>query len=463
MGLNDSYLAIRGQIPLYEPLPDINEVLSLILQEEKQRSFKNGDFNGSAMAHPIEATTLYSSTNSGSKNNHRGKGNSKKEGPICTYCGKIGHIADKCYRLDSFRPGFKFKNKSLANQVSCNQMPSLGNHFNIQTAEDPVLTFPQCPISKSQCEQLLAFLNSQTVNEHSSSHIVYPQAATVTTVGPSSSQPLALSSSTFNYLNNFSGKAFCSSSFLLPNSTIFTARVVNRSAFTNTNWIIDTGATNHIVHSISMFSSFTCVSNTYVYLPNGERALVTHVGTVHLTKKLILTNVLCVPSFTFNLISVSHLNKSLTCCLIFLGSFCFIQDLALWSTIGLGREQNGLYLLDNKFKMLSLVPAPASLYQSICTQPNLWHFRLGHPSSGKLDLLNKVMPFVQCNKTAHCDICPIAKQKRFPFTSSTNVSKFRFALIHCDLWVHFLFPQCMVIDTFSQLLMIFLDAFGFIC
>ena len=104
----------------------------------------------------------------------------------------------------------------------------------------------------------------------------------MTTAGPSSSQPLALSASTSDYLNNFSGKAFCSSSFLLPNSTIFTARVVNRSAFTNTDWIIDTGATDHIVHSTSVFCSITCVSNTYAYLPNGERALVTHVGTIHL-------------------------------------------------------------------------------------------------------------------------------------------------------------------------------------
>ena len=99
----------------YEPLPDVNKVLSLILQEEEQRSFKNGDFSGSTMAHPIEATILYFNASSGSKNNHGGKDKSKKEGPICTYYGKIGHIADKCYRLHDFPPGFKFKNKSLAN------------------------------------------------------------------------------------------------------------------------------------------------------------------------------------------------------------------------------------------------------------------------------------------------------------------------------------------------------------
>ena len=135
--------------------------------------------------------------------------------------------------------------------------------------------------------------------------MIEPQAAAVTTTGPSTSQPVALSASTSNYSNNFSGKVFCSSFFLPLNPTIFTARVVNRSTFTGIDWIIDTRATDHMVHSISVFSSITSLSNTYVYLPNGERALVTHIGTIHLTEKLILHNVLCVPSFSFNLISIS--------------------------------------------------------------------------------------------------------------------------------------------------------------
>ena len=65
MGLNDSYSSIRGQILLYEPLLDINKVLSLILQEKKQRSFKNGEFTGPVTAYPIEATALYSNAGSG--------------------------------------------------------------------------------------------------------------------------------------------------------------------------------------------------------------------------------------------------------------------------------------------------------------------------------------------------------------------------------------------------------------
>ena len=77
MGLNDSYFAIRGQILLYEPLQDINKVLSLILQEEKQRSFKNGNFSSVVITYPIEAATFYSDARSGPK--HNGKRNSKRK------------------------------------------------------------------------------------------------------------------------------------------------------------------------------------------------------------------------------------------------------------------------------------------------------------------------------------------------------------------------------------------------
>jgi hypothetical protein len=44
-----------------------------------------------------------------------------------------------------------------------------------------------------------------------------------------------------------------------------------------------------------------------VKLPNGQFVEVTHIGTVKISESFILTNVLCVPSFSFNLISVSKL------------------------------------------------------------------------------------------------------------------------------------------------------------
>ena len=119
---------------------------------------------------------------------------------------------------------------------------------------------------------------------------------------------------------------------------IFSAKTINREAFSHSDWVLDTRAIDYMIHFISYYTSITSKLNIYVNLPNGEFAQVTHIGTVQISKKLVLHNVLCVPSFSFNLITISQLNKFVLCCLIFFGNLYFIEDLAPWSTIGLGKE-----------------------------------------------------------------------------------------------------------------------------
>jgi len=66
VGLNDEYKIARGSILMMKPLPDIDKVYNIILQEEKQRSliavsqFSSGStaFNASSQAsieHPVLA------------------------------------------------------------------------------------------------------------------------------------------------------------------------------------------------------------------------------------------------------------------------------------------------------------------------------------------------------------------------------------------------------------------------
>jgi hypothetical protein len=94
-----------------------------------------------------------------------------------------------------------------------------------------------------------------------------------------------------------------------------------------------------MVCSLSFLTTITSIVVNQVKLPNGNFAAVTHIGTVRLSATLTLTNVLCVPSFLFNLIYVSKFINVLHCCLIFLAKFCFIQQLLGWRLIGLGRER----------------------------------------------------------------------------------------------------------------------------
>ena len=111
MGLNDSYSQIKGQILLMEPLPFINKVYSLLIQEERQRNVGNSN------AH-VESTALVVK---GSNSNHvffGGKNSKSKDRPICSHCGRLGCTMEKCFKLHGFPLGFKPKGKtSMVNQV----------------------------------------------------------------------------------------------------------------------------------------------------------------------------------------------------------------------------------------------------------------------------------------------------------------------------------------------------------
>ena len=72
-------------------------------------------------------------------------------------------------------------------------------------------------------------------------------------------------------------------------------------------WVIDTRATHHVCCNISLFSHSRLVYNTTVTLPNGHVVAINRVGFVRLPDTLNLDNVLFVPMFTFNLLSISAL------------------------------------------------------------------------------------------------------------------------------------------------------------
>ena len=99
---------------------------------------------------------------------------------------------------------------------------------------------------------------------------------------------------------------------------------VNTSHIGSTDWILDNGATDHMVHSLHFFKSITSSVQISVRLPNGDMVKVTHIGTAQVSASLLLKNVLCIPSFSFNLISISKLTQNSSCCYIFLSNYCFL-------------------------------------------------------------------------------------------------------------------------------------------
>jgi len=82
-------------------------------------------------------------------------------------------------------------------------------------------------------------------------------------------------------------------------------------------WIIDSGATDHVCHNLNAFTTSTKIEPILISLPNGQAVYATYSGIVKLSAKLYLTNVLYVPQFQLNLISISKLSLNLRCTLTF--------------------------------------------------------------------------------------------------------------------------------------------------
>jgi hypothetical protein len=161
---------------------------------------------------------------------------------------------------------------------------------------------------------------------------------------------------------------------------------------------------------------------------------------VKISATFILTNVLCVPSFTFNIVFASELTKNHKCCLIFLAGFCFIQNLLTWKTIGLGEKKSGLFhliLQDDHLSHYASITTTTSASSSLPfndASNDVWHYYLGHISTSRINLLHFIVPNIECNPNIVYSVCPLAKQHKLLFLVSTSKSNFVFDMVHCGIW-----------------------------
>ncbi|GAU34265.1 hypothetical protein TSUD_365630 [Trifolium subterraneum] len=130
-GLNEQYTAVRAQIMLMDPLPDISKVYSLLVQQKRQ-----------AVLQIDESKLLFTPTNnSQSRNgpspsyNPQGRGSSSYRGrgqrggrsiagrgrgninKVCTYCGMTNHLVDNYFKKYGFPPHWQH-NGAINNYAS---------------------------------------------------------------------------------------------------------------------------------------------------------------------------------------------------------------------------------------------------------------------------------------------------------------------------------------------------------
>uniref|UniRef100_A0A2N9HC31 Integrase catalytic domain-containing protein n=1 Tax=Fagus sylvatica TaxID=28930 RepID=A0A2N9HC31_FAGSY len=198
------------------------------------------------------------------------------------------------------------------------------------------------------------------------------------------------------------------------------------------NWILDSGATDHMTFDSNDFSHITPPRRSHVANANGVTYPVTGAGIVTLSPSLSLSHTLLVPSLSNKLMSVSQVTADLNCVVLMYSTFCLLQDILTKEIIGRGTKRGGLYYVDD------FSPSRANhMHHTVNNKERqiwLWHHRLGHPSFGYLkhlfpDLFSNTM-----HSNFKCNTCILAKSHRVSYPVSMNKSAIPFALIHSDVW-----------------------------
>jgi len=383
MGLNDSYSQARGQILMMHTLPNVNQAYALVIQDECQKGIAGNINEG------MESLAMYTNRTSrpqqfnnrlNPRKNYQSlycdfcnmKGHVREDCnklKKCDHCHTIGHVKENCYLLIGYPENFKGRKK--VNAV-------IGGGSVHSQQQD---TYMQVPMDK--------IAHTTATGQGLGAQDTHEQWLEI--LHKSSPQQLQ------QMLETLQG---CS-----PQSSVNMA--VNSNS--HLKWIIDTGASDHMINNPHYLINENIVkSRGKVQLPTGESAIVSHIGSVQLNECDMINEVLCIPTFKFNLLSVHKLTKELNCYVSFFPTHCVFQDLLSGKVKGIGRVEDGLYVMHWPVKQPNVKSHTMSAVKEGVTDPGLWHKRLGHVPMGVLRRINE---FKTSNSFTidHCIVCPQAR------------------------------------------------------
>ena len=196
------------------------------------------------------------------------------------------------------------------------------------------------------------------------------------------------------------------------------------------SWYIDSGASFHMCCDLRSFTSHETIPDWPVTIANGEKINAKAKGTVILLIRngsefshFSLSDVLYVPDFKANLISVGRLSdKGVT--LRFYKSHCEL----IGSGYSVKARRNG-----DLYEIKALTKSKANLASASI---EVWHRRLGHLDKNaikKMATENLVNGLEEVSLKENCEECVLGKQHKMPFPSSMSSSKQPLELIHSDV------------------------------
>ncbi|KAL8139538.1 hypothetical protein V2J09_005559 [Rumex salicifolius] len=246
MGLNDSVVVVSENILMMKPPPKVDEAFSLLLHEDIQREVKSSSQTS------VDSSAM----------NAKGGRSDGKPPLICTHCKRIGHSIDYCWQKNGIVP-----------------------------TKRP-------PLSCTHCKKTVAAQasthDSTSSDQSAFSHGFSPDEF---------AQLKKLLSQSSTDSSEFLGAAMAS---IRP--LVFFHSTHYDSVSSELVWIIDSGTSDHMCFSLSSFHKlFLLPKPRFISLPNNSRVYVPHFGSITMLSRLVLDHVLFVPSFKFDLLSISKL------------------------------------------------------------------------------------------------------------------------------------------------------------
>lgn len=261
MGLDDSYQPLRTSLLSKDPLPSVKGAFAIISAEESHRNSNSHNTNPKT-----QASAFSSRFNNPSQNNQK----SNKSQPFkCTHCNLSGHTVDRCFEIVGYPPGYKKKSNLQRSQNKSNSAMVKQN----PTEPSSSANASTQPFTADQIAKLMTLISGNTSN-----------------------QSVANMSGIFNSpnLDEKLKKTFCSNN-------------VNCASDKSNMWIVDSGANQHmIIDETNLINQIDVTDlNLTVGHPNGTKAQIKKIGDLKFTKNIILKDVMIIPDYCVNLISVN--------------------------------------------------------------------------------------------------------------------------------------------------------------
>ena len=206
------------------------------------------------------------------------------------------------------------------------------------------------------------------------------------------------------------------------------------SGMSPSSWLIDSDCYNHMTPHSSLFSELKPTPHPLnICTANGSTMSSHNIGSVS-TSNLSIPGVFNVPDLSYNLFSVGQLAE-LGYRIIFDYSWCIVQDPMMGQELGTGSRVRRMFPVDN-LRLPFVAPVSVAAAAEISSVPSLtiWHARLGHVSSSRIQqLASRGLLSLVSTENFDCVSSQLGKQPAFPLNTSESISTNIFDLIHSDV------------------------------